>query len=95
MPKRRQRRPAFRGPAPSRDERTAAQAAIEAGARRLLNYHDAKSLESLVHDLRSLRDEADRNAQDIPSPEALSQFRRAERELAEAEKALILSKDAA
>jgi hypothetical protein len=52
--------------------------------------HDARSLESLVHDLRQLRDEADRNANDQPSPDALRAYRRAARELTEAERAMAL-----
>jgi hypothetical protein len=56
----------------------------------LLAGYDARSLESLVSDLRLLRDEADRNAYEQPSPDALRAYRRAARELAEAEKALTL-----
>jgi hypothetical protein len=52
--------------------------------------HDARSLESLVSDLRLLRDEADRSANEQPSPDALRSYRRAARELAEAERALTL-----
>ena len=55
-----------------------------------MGLHDARSLESLVHDLRQLRDEADRNASDQPSPDALRAYRRATRELSEAERALVL-----
>jgi hypothetical protein len=56
----------------------------------LLAGHDARSLESLVGDLRQLRDEADRVANEQPSPDALRTYRRAARELAEAETALTL-----
>jgi hypothetical protein len=66
---------------------------IDAGARRLLAHHDARSLGALVDDLRQLRDEADREAFDSPSPEALRGFRRAARELAEAERALTLANE--
>jgi hypothetical protein len=52
--------------------------------------YDARSLESLVNDLRLLRDEADRIAYEQPSPDALRAYRRAARELAEAETALTL-----
>jgi hypothetical protein len=85
------RRPAFRPPPGARADHAADQAAIDAGARRLLATHDARSLQSLVNDLRLLRDEADRAANDQPSPEALRQYRRSARELAEAERALALS----
>jgi hypothetical protein len=52
--------------------------------------NDARSLQSLVNDLRLLRDEADRDAYERPSPEALRTYRRAAHELAEAETALSL-----
>jgi hypothetical protein len=45
---------------------------------------------SLVHDLTRLRDEADRAASEQPSPDALRTYRRAARELAEAERAQAL-----
>jgi len=63
---------------------------LEAGARRLLTGYDERSLQSLVNDLRLLRDEADRNAYEQPSPDALRSYRRVARELAEAETALSL-----
>jgi hypothetical protein len=53
--------------------------------------HDARRLEALVRDLRQLRDDADRLAFAEPSPEALREYRRAARELAEAERALALA----
>jgi hypothetical protein len=85
------RRPAFRPPPGARTSESANQAAIEAGARQLLATHDAAALRSLVHDLRLLRDEADRNAYDQPSSDALNSFRRATQALAEAERALSLT----
>jgi hypothetical protein len=88
MARRQQRRPAYRPPRSIRRDDTAESAAIDAGARRLLAQHDARSLESLVNDLRLLRDEADRVANEQPSPEALRHYRRCTRELAEAERAL-------
>ncbi|HKB47022.1 MAG TPA: hypothetical protein VKC57_04955, partial [Ktedonobacterales bacterium] len=69
---------------------TREQAALDAGARRLVAVHDARSLESLVQDLRQLRDEADRVANEQPSPDALREYRRATRELTEAERAIVL-----
>ena len=84
------RRPAFRLPRGATPDTTREQAAVDAGARRLMGLHDARSLESLVHDLRQLRDEADRSASDQPSPDALRAYRRATRELSEAERALVL-----
>jgi hypothetical protein len=44
----------------------------------------------LIEHLRQVRDEADREANDQPSPDALRTYRRAARELAEAETALTL-----
>ncbi len=90
MPRRQQRRPTYRPPRGQRREPTADSAALEAGARRLLAVHDARSLQGLIGDLRMIRDEADKAAFDQPSPQALSAFRRAARELAEAERALSL-----
>jgi hypothetical protein len=87
------RRPAYRPPRGAAPDNTREQAAVDAGARRLVAIHDARSLESLVQDLRQLRDEADRNASDQPSPDALRAYRRATRELTEAERALVLVSD--
>jgi hypothetical protein len=49
----------------------------------------------LVQDLRQLRDEADRIASEQPSPDALRAYRRASRELTEAERAIVLMTDEA
>jgi hypothetical protein len=84
------RRPAYRPPRGAAVDNTREQAAVDAGARRLVAAHDARSLESLVQDLRQLRDEADRIASDQPSPDALREYRRASRELTEAERAMVL-----
>ena len=89
MARRQQRRP-FRQPRDRAPDRAREQAALEAGARRLLAGYDERSLQSLVNDLRLLRDEADRNAYEQPSPDALRSYRRVARELAEAETALTL-----
>jgi hypothetical protein len=89
MARRQQRRP-FRQPRERAPDRAREQAALEAGARRLLAGYDERSLQSLVNDLRLLRDEADRNAYEQPSPDALRSYRRVARELAEAETALTL-----
>jgi hypothetical protein len=94
MARRQQRRPAFRVPRGQDRDRGAERAALDTGARRLLAAHDARSLQSLVNDLRLLRDEADRAASDQPSPEALRSYRRAAREFAEAEHALGLARPA-
>ena len=90
MARRQQRRRPFRLPRGATPDTTREDAAVEAGARRLVEAHDARSLESLVHDLRQLRDQADREASDQPSPDALRAYRRATRELSEAERALEL-----
>jgi hypothetical protein len=84
------RRPAFRPARGATPDTTREDAALDAGARRLVGVHDVRSLESLVKDLRQLRDEADRTANNQPSPDALRAYRRASRELTEAERALAL-----
>jgi hypothetical protein len=48
-------------------------------------------LQALVRDLQQLRDEADRVAFEEPSPDALREYRRADRELAEAKRALTMA----
>jgi hypothetical protein len=53
--------------------------------------NDAHRLASLVHDLRQVVEAAERVAYDEPSPDALREYRRAARELAEAERALVLA----
>ena len=67
--------------------------ALDASARRVLAAHggDPRRLEALVRDLQQLRDEADRVAFAEPSPEALREYRRASRELAEAQRAFALA----
>ena len=92
MPRRQQRRPVFR-PKGGRSLRTEDTGALDAGARRVLVAlgADPHRLRALVHDLRQLRDAADRVAYDEPSPDALRDYRRAARELAEAERALVLA----
>jgi hypothetical protein len=96
MPRRQARRPTFRPARNRRLERTEDQSALDSGARRFLAQHgqDVRHLEALVHDLQQLRDEADRLAIADPSPDALSAYRRAARELAEAERALVLARAA-
>jgi hypothetical protein len=66
---------------------------LDAGARRVLEAHgnDVGRLEALVRDLQQLRDDADRLAFEDPSPDALREYRRADRELAEAKRALTLA----
>jgi hypothetical protein len=90
MARRQQRRRAFRPPRGATPDTTREQAALDAGARSLVAVHDARSLESLVQNLRQLHAEADRNANDQPSPDALRAYRRAARELTEAERAFML-----
>lgn len=59
----------------------------------MLDAHggDAARLEALIRDLQQLRDEADRLAFQEPSPEALREYRRTSRELAEAQRAFALA----
>jgi hypothetical protein len=89
MARRQQRRP-FRQPRDRGPDQAREQALVDAGARRLLAAHDARSLENLVHELTRMRDQADREASEQPSPDALRAYRRAARELAEAERAQAL-----
>ena len=89
MARRQQRRPAFRpakGAGRGQQEDTGA---LDASARRVLaaNGGDPRRLEALVRDLQQLRDEADRRAFQEPSPDALREYRRTSRELAEAQRA--------
>lgn len=93
MPRRQQpRRPAFRGPRnQSRGQDDSAQQATDAAARSLLARYDAAALEGMLGDLRELCAQADQQAIDQPSSEALSQYRRAARELKEVERALALA----
>jgi hypothetical protein len=53
---------------------------------------DTRRLEALVHDLQQLRDAADKMAFEDPSPDALREYRRAARELAEAERAVSIAR---
>jgi len=55
------------------------------------NGSDPRRLEALVRDLQQLRDEADRMAFEEPSPDALREYRRASRELAEAQRAFTMA----
>ncbi|HEY3063602.1 MAG TPA: hypothetical protein VGL99_31905 [Chloroflexota bacterium] len=92
MPRRQQRRVPRRIKG-DRSERREDTSALDASARRILaaTGGDARQLDSIVLDLRQLRDDADRRAFEDPSPDALRDYRRAARELAEAERAIALS----
>ncbi len=91
MPRRQQRRPVARKGAPktSRED----TGALDASARRVLAAHgaDPARLEGLVRNLQQLRDEADRVALQDPSPDALREYRRTSRELAEAQRAFAMA----
>ena len=91
MPRRQQRRPVFRKGAPRAPRED--NGILDANARRVVaaNDGDPRRLEALVRDLQQLRDEADRVAFAEPSPEALREYRRASRELAEAQRAFALA----
>ncbi len=93
MPRRQQRRPAFRPPKGARNSQHEDTGALDASARRVLaaNGGDPRRLEALVRDLQQLRDEADRVAFAEPSPDALREYRRASRELAEAQRAFAIA----
>jgi len=52
---------------------------------------DVRRLDALVRDRQQLRDEADRVALQEPSPDALREYRRASRELAEAQRAFAMA----
>jgi hypothetical protein len=90
VPRRQQRRPVTRRGAPkARGEDTGA---LDASARRVLAAHgdDPARIEALVRNLQQLRDEADRMAFQEPSPDALREYRRTSRELAEAQRAFAM-----
>jgi hypothetical protein len=93
VPRRQQRRPAFRPPKGARGAQREDTGALDASARRVLaaNGGDPRRLEALVRDLQQLRDQADRMAFDEPSPDALREYRRASRELAEAQRAFAMA----
>jgi len=55
------------------------------------NGGDPRRLEALVRDLQQLCEQADRVAFEEPSPDALREYRRASRELAEAQRAFALA----
>ncbi len=91
MPRRQYRRPVVRKGAPkARSEDTGA---LDASARRVLAAHggDPARVEALVRDLQQLRDEADRVALQEPSPDALREYRRTNRELVEAQRAFAIA----
>ena len=91
MPRRQQRRrPIARKGAPKASHEDTG--ALDASARRVLAAHggDAARLDALVRDLQQLRDEADRLAVEEPSPDALREYRRTSRELAEAQRAFAM-----
>jgi len=90
VPRRQQRRPVSRKGAPRAPREDTG--VLDANARRVLAAHggDAQRLEALVRDLQQLRDDADRMAFEEPSPDALREYRRASRELAEAQRAFAM-----
>jgi hypothetical protein len=91
VPRRQQRRPIARKGAPKAPREDTS--ALDANARRVLavNGGDPRRLEALVRDLQQLRDEADRAAFEEPSPDALREYRRASRELVEAQRAFAMA----
>ncbi len=90
VPRRQQRRPIYRKGAPKAPREDAG--ALDASARRVLaaNGGDPRRLEALIRDLQQIRDEADRLAFQDPSPDALREYRRTSRELAEAQRAFAM-----
>jgi len=92
--RRQQRRPNFGANRNARGaQHTQDTGALDAAARRVLfaQGSDPERVAGLIVDLRQLRDEADRAAYEEPSPDALREYRRAARALAEAERALDLA----
>jgi hypothetical protein len=90
VPRRQRRRPVARKGAPKAPHEDAG--ALDASARRVLAAYggDPARLEALVRDLQRLRDEADRVAFQEPSPDALREYRRTSRALAEAQRAFTM-----
>src|SRR6476469_2091187 len=93
MPRRQRPRPVVRRVKGNRNAEREDSGVLDANARRVMAAHgsDVGRLEALVRDLQQLRDEADRMAFEEPSPDALREYRRANRELAEAQRALVLA----
>jgi hypothetical protein len=93
MPRRQRPRPIIRRTKGDRSAPREDTGALDASARRVLaaNGGDPRRLEALVRNLQQLRDDADRVAFAEPSPEALREYRRASRELAEAERAFSMA----
>ncbi len=91
MPRRQQRRPVARKGAPKAPREDTA--ALDASARLVLAAHggDSVRLDALVRNLQQLRDEADRIALQEPSPDALREYRRTSRELADAQRAFAIA----
>jgi hypothetical protein len=96
MPRRQRPRPIVRRTKGDRGAVREDTGALDASARRVLaaNGGDARQLEALIHNLQQERDSADRVAFDDPSPDALREYRRAARELAEAQRAFTLVRGA-
>jgi uncharacterized protein involved in exopolysaccharide biosynthesis len=96
MPRRQRPRPIFRRTKGDRSPAREDTSLLDASARRILAAHgsDPRRLEALVHNLQQLRDAADKMAFDDPSPDALREYRRAARELAEAERAFGMARGA-
>jgi hypothetical protein len=90
VPRRQQRRHVIRKGEPKTPREDTA--ALDASARRVLAAHggDPARIDALVRDLQQLRDEADRVAFQEPSPDALREYRRTNRELADAQRALAM-----
>lgn len=80
-----------RRPTDNRNRDSLGEQAIDSAARTLAANHELAELRSLVERTREAFEWADQEAQDRPSPEALSRFRIAARRLAEAERALALA----
>jgi hypothetical protein len=91
VPHRQQRRRVTRKGAPKAPSEDTG--VLDASARRVLAAHagDPARAEGLVRDLQQLRDEADRVAFQEPSPDALREYRRTDRKLAEAQRALAMA----
>jgi hypothetical protein len=91
VPRRQRRRPISRKGAFEAPREDAG--ALDASARRVLAAQgaDPRRLEALVRDLQQLRDEADRVAFQEPSPDALREYRRTSRELADAQRAFAMA----
>jgi len=75
---------------PSNHDRPSVDPIVDAEARRLADTFGLEQLQGVLLRAQEAYDDADRESQERPSPQALSQYRAAERALAAAQRAINL-----